>query len=134
MKGAPSIGGSAQAVSNANTVQDLAATTSSASQARATRLNERKLKAEIDLLRSQANNQNSQARNTANLGNITQNLGNLSTGFHGLTSNAAKSADASIKQLVRDKDKIISKLKKAPSDYWWAAKRGANKLKFWKRK
>lgn len=98
MRGAPSIGGSAQAVSNANAAQDTASLTNSASQARAVRLNEKKLQAEINLLNSQSSNQRSQARSTANLANISQNIGNLSTGLHGLTEGAAKGVDKAIKK------------------------------------
>ena len=54
MKGAPSIGGSAQAVSNANAAQDAASLTSSAAQAKQIELNNKKLSAEIDLLKSQS--------------------------------------------------------------------------------
>jgi cell division protein FtsB len=128
MKGAPSIGGSAQAVSNANTTQDLAQTVSSAAQAKQQRLNEQKVKAEINLLQSQANNQNSQARNTANLGNISQNIGNLSSGFHGLTTSAA----SKIRENIADVKNIPKYIKQArenrkKSDYISPTKRIFNR-------
>ena len=134
MKGAPSIGGSAQAVSNANAAQDAASLTSSAAQAKQIELNNKKLSAEIDLLKSQSYKARAEARNTGNIGNVTENLGNLSSGFHGLTESTSKAVSDSAAKIIRDKDKIISKLKKAPADFWWAAKQGAKKLQFWKRK
>lgn len=94
MKGAPSIGGSASATSNANAAQDAAATVSSASQAKQQKLNEQKVQAEIQLLKSQASNQTSQARNTGNIGNVTQNVGNLMAGLHALSSNTGKAVSA----------------------------------------
>lgn len=105
MKGAPSIGGSAQAVATPSSGSEFANYASSAAAANQQRLNTEKLKSEIDLLEANATAAKTQgvknlaeAKNTGNIGNITQNLGNVASGFHGLTSNAA----AKVKQNLND--------------------------------
>lgn len=129
--GAP-VGGSAQAVSGANAAQDQAAlansianNVSSGAAAKQQKLNSEKLISEIELLKANAAAAKSQgvknladAKNTGNISNVTENLGNLATGFHGITSNAAKK----VQDIDRNKTQIINKLKQAPSDYWWALK------------
>ena len=61
LKGAPSIGGSAQAVSNASMAENTAALTNSSAAANQQKLNTQKLEAEIDLLKSNAEASKSQA-------------------------------------------------------------------------
>lgn len=80
LKGAPSIGGSAQAVSGANMAQDSAALTNSAAATNQQKLNTQKLEAEIDQLRSNATAAKAQAVafNTQGVKNIADS--NLSTG------------------------------------------------------
>lgn len=80
MKGAPSIGGTAQAASSSNVAQDSAALTNSASAQNQQKLNTQKLEAEIDLLRSnaQASKAQSVASQTQGVKNIAES--NLSRG------------------------------------------------------
>lgn len=80
MKGAPSIGGSAQAVSGANMAQDGAALTNSAAASNQQKLNTQKLEAEIDQLRSNAQAAKAQAvaSNTQGVKNLADS--NLSRG------------------------------------------------------
>jgi hypothetical protein len=130
MKGAPSIGGSAQAVSNANAAQDAASLTSSAAQLQQQRLNTRKVNAEIDLLKSQARNQNSQARNTQNVANVSQNLGNISSGLHGLTDSAAKKISSNFEELKNLPQLLRDAIKKNKAE----GKYSLDRFKFWKRK
>jgi cell division protein FtsB len=133
MKGAPSIGGSAQASSNANAAQDASSLLSSAIQAEQLKLNNEKLQAEIDLLNSQSSKAKAEARNTTNIGNISQNLGNLSSGFHGLTSSTSKSIDKTLSETLDD-------IKNIPQYFKNAVKRNKEKgvynwdrYKFWKK-
>lgn len=72
LKGAPSIGGSAQAVSGANMAQDGAALTNSAAAANQQKLNTQKLEAEIDQIKATAQAQKAQAvaSNTQGVKNI----------------------------------------------------------------
>jgi hypothetical protein len=130
MKGAPSIGGSAQAVSNANAAQDSAALTSSAAALQQQRLNTRKVNAEIELLKSQASNQKSQARNTGNIANLSQNLGNVASGFHGLTDSAAKKISGNFEELKNLPQLLRNAINKNKAE----GKYSLDRFKFWKRK
>jgi len=113
MKGAPSIGGSAQAVATPSSGSEYAHYSSSASAANQMRLNNEKLESEIKLLEANATAAKTQgvknlaeARNSGNIGNITQNLGNLAQGFHGITSNAASRIKTNMNDLWNIGDKI----------------------------
>jgi hypothetical protein len=94
MKGAPSIGGSAQAVSNATAAGDAASLTSSAAAAKNVELSQKKLQSEIDVLKSQKTKNLAEARNVGNIANVNQLKGNLASGLHGITSNTAEVIDA----------------------------------------
>lgn len=110
MKGAPSIGGSAQAVSSGNIAENTAALTSSGAQSAQQRLNLKKLDAEIDLLRSNAEASKTQgvknlaeARSTGNLANWNQLKGDFASSFHGLTKSSSKAVSDVIERVKSGK-------------------------------
>lgn len=114
MKGAPSIGGSAMASVSGGMAEDAAAISNahsnranSASAALMARLQEQKLKSEIELLQSNAAAAKASgvkymadANQTGNIANITKNFSNLATGFHDFTSNTAKTFKNNLDDLM----------------------------------
>ena len=130
MKGAPSIGGSAQAVSNANAAQDAASLTSSAAQAKQIELNNKKLSAEIDLLKSQSYNQRQQGKNAGATGDIKTPLANISSGFFGSSSSAAKTISTHLEDLKN----FPQILKNAINKNKEKGSYDIDRYKFWKKK
>lgn len=111
MKGAPSIGGSAAAVSPATAAQDASSLVSSASQANQQKLNNQKLKAEIDVLNSQKVKNLADASKSGNIANISKNVSNLSEGFYGLTDSTSKSISKNIEDMKNLPDIIKDAIK-----------------------
>lgn len=97
-------------------------------------LSAKKLKEEINLLKSQSKAAKGQAaksyadaENIHNISDVTKNFANLNQGMHEVTSDIANSA----KDVYRKKDEIVNKLKKAPADYSWYAKHKLKGAKKW---
>lgn len=130
LKGAPSIGGSAQPSTGAGVAGDAATLTNSSSQARAIKLAEDKLQAEIDLLKANSYNARQQGKNAGATGDIKGPLAAMASSLVSPAASASATASKNVSDLLNIRD-IISKVKaeKSKPDYVSPSKRIWNKLK-----